>query len=113
MRDWLIRVALRFWPPHLRDRHGRSLAATTRAAWDACARASRMARPWRRMRLIMDLIQSGLAERWTPAAGQRRSVREVMSALAVSQTDIVTAWRSFARRPAFAAVVFLTLTLGL
>src|SRR5262249_23319431 len=117
MRSRLTRLALWSWPPHLRARHGRSLEATTRAAWEACAGAPIVVRQWRRARLLLDLVQSGLAERAhlsrgvAPEAELEHSERRWSSFTPISRNDIVQAWRSFARRPGFATVVFLTLTL--
>jgi predicted permease len=114
MRAWLIGVALRSWPRPLRERHGRSLEATTRAAWAACADLAPGVRLWRRARLIADVMQSGLAERWMRRRGES-AVRHAspFRAFAVSDREVVQAWRSLVRRPAFAVVVFITLTLGL
>ncbi|HUF47240.1 MAG TPA: ABC transporter permease [Vicinamibacterales bacterium] len=116
-RQQLASLALRAWPAALRLRHGRALRQTFLAAWHAEETTSPgLRRAWRRFLLATDLTRQGLGER---LLGRRRASalrllephRETLVFTVV--WDLRSAVRALGARPLFAAMVVLTLGLGL
>ena len=106
---WL-RLALRTFPEDFRRRQEDDLIDTVD---DVLAHTSPAQRPRMRGRILIQLIRAGLAERISAhgSAGPRFHTRS--SPMDDLVHDLKSALRSLIRRPAFAAMVVMTLAIGL
>ncbi|MEM1178230.1 MAG: ABC transporter permease [Acidobacteriota bacterium] len=107
---WL-RAAVLSFPRSFRRRHGDDLLETLDDLMEGTAAADRgrVAR-----RTFRQLVRSGIAERLSPFSPRQRSVDSPRSsAMEDFRHDLIHAWRSVVRRPGFAAIVVLTLAIGL
>ena len=108
-----LRLALRLFPRDFRARQGADLLETYED-WIAFSAPSE--RPRVRRQALVQLLRAGLAERFAsvmPPSPMPPSRSPRSSALEDLWHDVKSAFRSLQRRPFFAAMVMLTLAIGL
>jgi putative ABC transport system permease protein len=105
MRLWLIRLLIWLYPAEFRARYGRELLAFHRDR----ARAGLSLAAW--LVIIADHLKSAAAAH-VSALGRAGSGRRHGMAVSMVVQDVRYALRALSRRPSFAAVVLVTIALG-
>ena len=109
----LFRISLRAHPRAFRERHGEELMAFLGDAW-AEMEGGGMKRLVKVLQLSAGEIRSGLRQRWRGKGGEPISGGKSGSdGLDAWRQDLRYALRAVRRAPVFAAIVILTLSLGL